>query len=151
MAMRNCETVRAYTLGALLALLGGLSGCVNDSESISSQAPRSGVYASQTSAAARIAQRGDENRITGPGRGDSMQPLFGPNDYLVIDPIAYEDLQPDMIVAYKDLGGRRVVHRLVEREGDYWTVAGINNPLPDADYVTPDNLIGVVYGVFHGN
>lgn len=79
-----------------------------------------------------------------------MQPLYGPNSYLLIEPIDYRQLKPGMIVAYRDLGGRRVVHRLVSREGDYWTVEGINNAHPDADYVTADNLIGVVYGAFHG-
>jgi len=79
-----------------------------------------------------------------------MEPLMGGNSYLVIDPIDYQDLRPGMLVAYRNLAGRRVVHQLVAKEGHYWTVRGINNVQEDADFVTPDNLIGVVYGTFHG-
>ncbi len=77
-----------------------------------------------------------------------MQPLYGDNAYLIITPIAFNELQSGMLIAYHNLQGMRVVHRLGEREGAYWTVKGINNRYEDADYVTPDNLIGVVYGSF---
>lgn len=79
-----------------------------------------------------------------------MEPLFGPNTYLVIDPIEYEDLRSGMIVVYEDLSGRQIAHRLVSKEDGYWTVEGINNTFEDLDVVTADNLVGVVYGSFHG-
>ncbi len=78
-----------------------------------------------------------------------MEPLFGKNVYLVIEPIPFEDLKPGMLVAYDSINGQRIVHQLVSKEGGYWTVKGINNPHEDGDYVTPHNLIGVVYGSFH--
>ncbi|MGE9297262.1 MAG: S24/S26 family peptidase [Puniceicoccales bacterium] len=112
--------------------------------------PSSTLPASSTSRAARSVEDGAPDRISGPGSGESMEPLMGRNSYLVIDPIAFEDLRSGMIVAYRNLAGRRVVHRIVEKDGPYWTVEGINNPHEDADFVTRDNLIGVVYGTFHG-
>lgn len=80
-----------------------------------------------------------------------MQPVFGDNVYFVIAPINFEDLRSGMLIAYRNLGGARVVHRIVAKEGKYWTVEGINNRYDDADYVTKENLIGIVYGTFHAN
>jgi len=138
--------VPAASTGCALALL---AGCALEPAASVAEAPDSPVRASDTARAAYVVKKSEPGRASGPGRGESMQPLMGRNSYVVIDPIAYEALRPGMLVAYRNLAGQQVVHRLVEKEGGYWTVEGINNQFADADYVTPDNLIGVVYGTFH--
>ncbi len=78
-----------------------------------------------------------------------MQPVYGEDTLLVISPIAYDDLQPGMIVAYRNRRGVRVVHRLVVRLADGWRIVGLNNARVDDDVVTRENLIGVVYASFN--
>ena len=83
------------------------------------------------------------------GSGSSMQPVYGDNTMLVIKPIAYDQLQAGMSVAYLNRRGARVVHRLVERTPDGWRVQGLNNERADAELVTRRNLIGVIYASFN--
>jgi len=124
-----------------------LGGC-SVSTTPNAKAPISPVSYREMGLAARTLERQGDGRTSGPAEGRSMQPLYGDNAYLVISPIDYPDLEPGMLVAYYNLSGRRVVHLLGQREGTYWTVRGINNAHEDADYVTPQNLIGVVYSSF---
>jgi hypothetical protein len=83
------------------------------------------------------------------GTGSSMQPVYGDETLLVINPIAYDDLRPGMTVAYRNQRGVRVVHRLVVRLADGWRIMGLNNDRVDEDVVTRENLIGVVYASFN--
>ena len=54
-----------------------------------------------------------------------------------------------MIVAYLNVRGVRVVHRLVEKVEGGWRVLGLNNARIDNELVTPKNLLGVVYASFN--
>lgn len=135
--------MKAPLLLSLIALL--FVGCAMRPNRTS---PVSALPYRDTGKSAALVDDLGEGRTSGPALGTSMQPLYGDKAYLVIAPIAYEELEPGMLVAYDTMGGDRVVHALKEREGAYWTVQGINNPYEDADYVTPQNLIGVVYGTF---
>lgn len=78
-----------------------------------------------------------------------MAPLYGDNTILVITPIAFEDLEQGMIVAYRSKTGQRIVHRIQFKQGNKWIAQGINNSESDPEPVTEENLIGVVYGVFN--
>ncbi|WP_309384806.1 S24/S26 family peptidase [Cerasicoccus frondis] len=135
------------TVVATLIYLIICTGCATE-ETAPPPIPESPLSFRSSSHAARIVERQQEGRVSAPAEGASMQPLYANNTYLVITPIAYSELQPGMLIAYRNLSGRRVVHRLVEMEDGYWTAQGINNEFEDADYVTPHNLIGVVYGSF---
>jgi len=78
-----------------------------------------------------------------------MQPVFGEDTLLVINPIAYDDLRPGMTVAYRNRRGVRVVHRLVVKLADGWRIMGLNNDRVDDAVVTRENLIGVIYASFN--
>ena len=95
-----------------------------------------------------VAARGP-GRVPAVGSGSSMQPVYGEDTLLVISPIAYEQLQPGMMVAYRNHRGVRVVHRLVVKLADGWRIRGVNNERVDDDVVTPKNLIGVIYASFN--
>jgi hypothetical protein len=95
-----------------------------------------------------VAARG-AGRLPAVGSGTSMQPVYGEDTLLVISPISYDQLQPGMMVAYRNSRGVRVVHRLVVKLADGWRIMGLNNDRVDADVVTPQNLIGVIYASFN--
>lgn len=83
------------------------------------------------------------------GQGSSMQPLYTENTVILTHPIDYDDLEPEMIVAYRNSQGQIVIHSLVRMDRSGWVAKGINNPREDRERVTPDNLIGVVYTVIY--
>lgn len=83
------------------------------------------------------------------GQGSSMQPLYTDDTVILTHPIDFEDLEVDMIVAYRNLQGQIVIHRLVRQEAGGWVAQGINNPREDRERVTPQNLLGVVYTVIY--
>lgn len=95
-----------------------------------------------------VADRGP-GRMPAVGTGSSMQPVYGEGTFLVINPIAFDELRPGMIVAYRNRRGVRVVHRLVVKLADGWRVVGLNNDRVDEDVVTRENLIGVIYASFN--
>ena len=77
-----------------------------------------------------------------------MNPVYGENTMLVTVPIAYADLKAGMTVVYFNHANRRVAHVLIAKETKGWRAQGLNNAEPDADLVTADNLIGVLYASF---
>jgi len=79
------------------------------------------------------------------GAGDSMKPVYGENTILVISKISFDELKPGMSVVYTNRRGHHVVHQALTREAAGWRVQGINNDRADADRVTRENLLGVVY------
>ena len=74
-----------------------------------------------------------------------MQPVYGENTILVISKIAFEELKSGMTIAYMNHRGHQVVHQLVAKEAAGWRVQGMNNDIEDAERVTRENLIGVIY------
>lgn len=80
------------------------------------------------------------------GRGESMAPVFGDTTMLVLTQLPFDDLEPGMLVAYRNERGVQVVHQLVRRSSrGEWQAQGINNPGPDPERITRANYIGVVY------
>ncbi|MBC8010319.1 MAG: hypothetical protein H7067_09500 [Burkholderiales bacterium] len=90
----------------------------------------------------------DPNRLTVMGAGESMRPVYGENTVLVLQKIPYESLTPGMNVAYRNTSGRVVLHRLVAKDSAGWRAVGLNNPVEDAERVTPENVLGIVYASF---
>jgi hypothetical protein len=41
-----------------------------------------------------------------------------------------------------------VVHQILEKKSRGWRVQGLNNETEDLDFVTRDNLLGVIYASF---
>lgn len=127
-----------------LAIL--LGGCVTTQPA---KVPESTV---ERSVALSVADRikGEESgRQSGRGAGESMAPLYGENSFMVIAPIEFDQLERDMMVAYRDSSGKRIVHRLEFKQGDRWIARGLNNMAKDPEPVTRENLIGVVYAVLN--
>jgi len=141
-------------LGCIGWILGGcLAGCqTNEGKASGSatRAPHSGVGLRDVDRAAQTVEQQSPGRLSGPGKGQSMAPLYGSNSYVVIDEIDFYDLEPGMVVVYRNSSGHNVAHQLVRRDGFTWIVEGINNRRIDGERVTPENLIGVVYASFHG-
>lgn len=132
---------------AAWGMVQALAGCVT---SISNEPdPSSTVERSSVLNVARTIEMQGANRQAGVGGGDSMAPIFGDNTVLVIAPIAFEDLEKDMMVAYRNTQGHRVVHRLAMKRGQVWMAIGINNRDFDPEPVTRANLLGVVYAVLN--
>ena len=123
------------------------SGCQQADEP-EVRAPSSTVDPMSAVQAARTAQSGEPGSTLGHGGGESMQPIYGNNTVMVIEPIEWSQLRPGMNVAYFTPFGDRIVHQLLYMKDGYWVAQGLNNPGPDKYPVTPKNLIGVVYGSF---
>lgn len=111
--------------------------------------PTSATTVRQAVIAAHSVQKADDGRTTLLGGGRSMMPLYGTNTVLVYAPIAYTDLEEGMVVAYTNGKGVVVTHRLVKKGLKGWIAMGDNNHALDDDYVTAENLIGVVYTVLY--
>lgn len=142
----------------IVTLASLLTGCetIPDpgaTEGISSGRPTQTDKASPTANVTRLQAWKDAEMLTARGRGrvsavgagKSMAPIYGESTMLVIAPIDYGQLEPGMNVAYANRRGFRVVHQLLEKTARGWRVKGLNNEWEDAEYVTRDNLVGVVY------
>lgn len=82
-------------------------------------------------------------------KGSSMEPVLQDGTVILLRKVDYMELEAGMDVAYTNARGEQVVHKLVRKRGTYWVARGINNPRDDPDVVTPENLIGVLYGIFY--
>jgi len=86
-------------------------------------------------------RRGD---IVLSGKGSSMEPLYSEGTAIVVSPLRYGQLRRGMAVVYVNRRGLYVAHVLVGKKARGWIAIGPNNPAPDRDFVTPENLVGVV-------
>lgn len=78
-----------------------------------------------------------------------MAPVLTEGTIVVLKPIDFGDLEVGMDVGYTMKTGEPVIHRLMEKWDGGWVVQGLNNPAPDPDLVTSDNLLGVLLAVFY--
>ena len=144
------KSVSSFFLLGLVALGGGCaSGGGASTTAAESTEPTSTATRGEAFRDAEAVANREPGRMTAKGNGASMEPVYGDNTLLVINPIRYEDLKPGMTVAYVSSKGIRVVHKLVSKTNGGWYVIGINNARVDEDLVTPQNLIGVIYASFH--
>ena len=127
------------------------AGCADTTERppAATVSPSADVPVDQAWHDAKVVTARGPGRMPAVGTGSSMQPVYGEDTLLVINPIAYDDLRPGMTVAYRNQRGVRVVHRLVVKLADGWRIIGINNDRVDDDVVTRENLIGVIYASFN--
>lgn len=125
-----------------------LAGCATVPEPA---APESNASRREVLDAAVTLERSQPGRRAASGAGDSMAPIYGENTVIVSHPIAFEDLESGMIVAFISQEKGRVIHQLTRKTRFGWRSQGLNNVAEDAGYVTAENLIGVVYGVFQSS
>lgn len=135
-----------------LALLLELSACESDfsapeiKPTATPQAtPSADVSRIQAWKDARLIASKSAGREALVGGGSSMNPVYGDNTMLVVQPIDYDQLKAGMTVVYLNKQGLRVAHQLIAKEDKGWRAQGIHNDVEDPGYVTPENLIGVVY------
>ena len=123
-----------------------MTGCANGPVASPTTAPSSDVRRIAAWQDAEAIAAAGEGRSAATGRGESMAPIFGDTTMLVLTALPYDQLEPGMLVSYRNAKGIQVVHRLVERtKRGEWRVQGINNAQEDWDHVTPTNYLGVVY------
>ncbi len=127
-----------------LILLPGLVGCSAPATQ-QSPAPTAGASQREIWHDAELLAARESGRDVLVGAGESMAPVYGDGSVLVIRPVPYEQLRAGMTVVYLNREGRRVAHRLWRQEAKGWRARGLNNTEPDAELVTPQNLLGVVY------
>jgi hypothetical protein len=134
--------------------LGGLLNVVVQNGCASIEQAPTPVKMAPTSDVRKIAAWKDAERLAAQseggspavGRGESMAPVFGDTTMLVLTEIPFDDLEPGMMVAYRNERGVQVVHQLVRRTSrGEWQARGINNPAPDHERITRANYLGVVY------
>ncbi|QYM79599.1 S24/S26 family peptidase [Horticoccus luteus] len=85
------------------------------------------------------------------GVGESMEPMYAPGTAIIARKCAFNELRAGMAVVYLNTDGHYVAHMLLENTRRGWTAIGVNNADPDADLVTPWNLVGVVREAFVAN
>jgi hypothetical protein len=136
--------------GSVILLLFLLAGCASESAEPAAKTPPSADVAKlQAWRDAEMLANRAEGRSAAAGAGNSMLPIYGDNTMLVINAVPYDTLRPGMTVAYHNARGHEVVHKLIGKEANGWRVAGLNNEKADAELVTPQNLIGVVYATLN--
>lgn len=77
-------------------------------------------------------------------QGDSMLPAL-PADHIASVDVAYpyDRLQPaDIVLRWDYVIHDYTLHRLVSKDGDWWTARGDNNPSNDTAFVTPVTYVG---------
>ena len=74
---------------------------------------------------------------------NSMQPVFGTGDAVVLRQFNLEDIEVDDIIAFKS-GDRVIVHRVVDIDKGVYITKGDNNNDSDDLYLTLDDIDGVV-------
>ena len=78
------------------------------------------------------------------GAGQSMAPAYLPGTAVVVHPCGFPTLRQGQAVVYLNRRGRPVAHMLIEEMPKGWLAIGLNNAEPDDDYVTADNLVGII-------
>lgn len=126
------------------ALILGFAGCTSAAPG-SSPAPDGNASRREVWHDAELLAAREPGREVLLGAGESMAPVYGDGSVLVIRPVAYEQLRAGMTIVYLNQEGRRIAHRLLRQEQHGWRAGGLNNDEPDAELVTPENLLGVVY------
>lgn len=142
------QSLDRLALIIFVAILCVLTGCVH-TDRRSEAPPSAPLPMGDAMRAASSLRHAEPGRTAIVGRGQSMAPLYGDGTVVVFTPVEFASLEAGTVVAYRNRANRTVVHRLVRREADGWVAEGLANPYEDAEKVTADNLLGVVYGVFY--
>lgn len=143
--------MRRITQITLVALALALAGCASQSGSFSRNTSTfAPVEYSEAFKMGQMVKLRDSGAYMARTSGTSMEPVLTKNTIIIVRPIEFEDLESGMIVGYLTSDGYRVLHQLVRRAGSRaWIAKGINNAREDREYVTPENLLGVLYTVLY--
>ena len=76
--------------------------------------------------------------------GQSMEPLYHSGQRLTVRPIAYRDIRPNMIIAYRRVDGRIYVHMVIGILRRGLLMKGLNNGRADDELATEQNIVGLV-------
>jgi hypothetical protein len=144
----NSPRQACYRLFLRLVPLLLLAGCASNDPAPKTP-PTANVTKIQAWHDAEMLSNRGTGRSPAAGAGSSMLPVYGDNTMLVISAVPYDTLQAGMTVAYRNLRGVEVVHKLIEKTYRGWRVEGLNNEEADFELVTPQNLIGVVYATLN--
>ena len=82
------------------------------------------------------------------GIGHSMEPLYAPNTAVVVQPVAYDQINKGMTLVYVRKNGRVVAHSVIDEDSQGYVVQGLNNDEADNESVNEHNLIGVVVAAY---
>jgi len=107
----------------------------------------SGVPLKQAIEDARAVAERDHSWHVMLGDGVSMSPYYGSGTVLLVDRAPFRDLQPGMMVVFRDGSGDLVGHWLVGQENGQWITQGVNNATPDRQPLSQGNYEGVIFGV----
>ncbi len=111
--------------------------------------PISTVDSGSATRAAQLIRRGYFGVMIGHGAGESMMPVYGENSFFVIRPADFDSLTRGTMIAYRYKYGQIIIHQLIRKQGKKWMAQGLNNQVMDNEWVTTENIVGVVYAVFH--
>jgi len=138
---------QCFTAILLAALLSLQTACKTTGRSYTTFSP---VKYDDALMVGRVVKFGDSGSYMARTNGVSMLPLLTENTVVVVRPITFEELEVGMTVAYKNSDGVRVLHQLIRRASpSAWVAKGLNNTYEDRDYVTRENLLGVLYTVLY--
>ena len=102
------------------------------------------VHKGQELKAAERAAGSKAGDIAVRGDGCSMEPIYANGTGLVVSPIRYGQLRRGMAIVYCTRQGLYVAHLLVHKVAEGWVAGGANNVAVDSEFVTPENLVGVI-------
>ena len=144
----------ALALATAGLLLGGCAtySPANNLELFARTAPLPTLVAPGTemAAAEALAAKGDYDMALH-GVGSSMEPVYVSGTAIVVHPCSFRSLRKGMAVVYVNRRGHYVAHMLVEDMPKGWFAIGLNNAEVDDDYVTANNLVGVIKEAYTAN
>lgn len=82
-------------------------------------------------------------------RGRSMRTTFQPGDSIIFEEVPFDRLRKGDVIVYSSdsVPGTDVVHRIVEKHDDYFTVKGDDNPEGTIEKVLFQRVLGRVVAV----
>lgn len=74
----------------------------------------------------------------------SMSPTFDTGSVVAVKPVRFEDIKKGDIITFKDVDGKTVTHRVLEKQNLNLITKGDANDSKDSQQVTSDRVIGIV-------
>lgn len=145
-SMKTTAPVTTSFFFALAVLISAFSSTARAEVELSSDVRASQAYQDALSVAAM-----NDNWTAIPAEGTSMLPYYDAKSILMIDRASFTQLQPGMMVVYRDRDGDLVGHQLIRKTENGWIARGVNNGSEDPELVTASNYRGVIFGVFHSS
>ena len=74
----------------------------------------------------------------------SMSPTFNTGSVVAVKPVRFENIKKGDIITFKDVDGRTVTHRVLEKQIDKLITKGDANDAQDSSSVSSDRVVGKV-------